>query len=165
MGEKIEPVFSSGFELVEPGVHVFELADPKATKEKGGYHYEVKCICQGGGSDGIFHFEHFYTRKKDESVNTFGLKLLYGFLVSVGVMKAGGMDTDEFESPGFVKKFEGGLTGKMVGLNIYHDKYEGKEKSKSNESMTVEEAKKRMSKPAKEASKPAASATKDTEGW
>ena len=94
------------------------------------------------------------------------MKLMYGFLVSCGIgLKPGGMDTDEFESAGFAKKFEGTLAGKKVGLSIYHDEYRGVKRSKSNEYMTVEEAKKRMSKPAKEAPKPAASATKDTEGW
>lgn len=174
MGEKLDARYEFGYELPEEGVHVFVVNEPKANvydcKDKDGqvhgkgYSFAVKCVVDGGASDGLYHFENWRSRWPDGKVNTKAMSALYGFLIKLGVKKPGGIDTDEIENEKFMKGFET-IAGKPVGLEIFHSKdKQDKVWSRSKAYYTVAEAKEKMGKVV---SKPAGNPTpaKENEGW
>ena len=174
MGEQISPKYDFGFELPEEGVHVVVVGEPKTSiydcRDKDGqthgkgYQFSVKCMVEGGPSDGLYHFESWRSRWGDGNINSKALSALYGFLVKIGVKKEGGIDSDEIESDKFCKGFET-IAGKSLGIDIFHSKgKDDKVWSRSKGYYTVAEAKAKMGKGA--ASNPAPSAPKqDKEGW
>jgi len=154
MGERVNEKYEFGFEVVDEGIHVFTVQEPKAVtydcKDKDGnmhgkgYAFSVKCVADGGPSDGLFHFENWRSRWPDGNLNTKAMSALYGFLIKLGVKKPGGLDTDEIENEKFQRGFES-ISGKPIGLEIFHSTgKDGKTWSRSKAYYTASEAREKM---------------------
>uniref|UniRef100_A0A6H1Z9K7 Uncharacterized protein n=1 Tax=viral metagenome TaxID=1070528 RepID=A0A6H1Z9K7_9ZZZZ len=171
MGEKLDARTEFSYEIPEEGVHIAVVQEPKTGTydcQGGvkGYSFGVKCVIDGGPSDGLWHFENWRSRWPDGKLNTKALSAMYGFLVKLGVKKLGGIDSDEIEQERFVKGFEG-IAGKAVGLDIFHSKgKDNKEWSRAKAYYTVAEAKAKMGvAPVANGKKEAPKAEDKGEGW
>ncbi len=165
---KIKPQFSSGFELINEGVHIFRVestdeAKVEDPKEDGNdFNYQVANRVEGGENDGATLTLYFGHKTKGH----FGLKRFAGFLIKAGAIPAKDeFDTDSFDTPKFKQIFKG-VEGKLWGGRVKHvsGKKEGSNFANITDFYTVKEAQQEMSKGAKKSFPTQADAAESLKG-
>jgi len=153
MGEIVKAAMDFSFDLPDEGYYqlrVEEVDDVKA--ESGGINIKVTSAIDGGQFDGQKHWENYGTRAK----KNFGIRKLLGLLVASGKAREDvSVDSDEVETPEFIKELKSKLRGARYGAYLSHRSWkdrEGKDKLSTSISkfLTVDEVKEKwreMEKP------------------